>query len=233
LDARRRQHDRDALGAPGPLDADAGAGRPLVKTCEYDGEPFREPRSHPWSGSALDPSARYYDLAAAPELIRTVLEDFEPFRAHAAIDDFYSLLERLNHPESALESSDCAFSGPQPNRSRHMPGALECSGRLMILFRALEQNTLEARMAWLRGSVQRGLATLDPLFSAGIIGTTLVPSRYLALPSGAQLGQQLMLSFWAYGNSEASVMQALSRLFRNLSRALRSVSAHVAVSANA
>jgi hypothetical protein len=204
-----------------------------MKTCEYDGELLAEPRSHPWSGSALDPGARYYDLSATPELIRAVLEDFKPFQAHAAVDDFYSLLERLNDPQCALESSDCAFSGPQPNQSQHMPGSLECSGRLIILFRALEQNTLEARMAWLRRALQRELAALDPRFGAGIIGTTLVPIRYLALPDGAQLGQQLMLSFWAFGDSEASVMQALSRLFRNLSRALRSVSAQVAASATA
>lgn len=204
-----------------------------MKTCEYDGDPFSEPRSHPWTGSALDSNARYYDLSATPELIRSVLEDFKPFQAHAAIDDFYSLLERLNHPQSLLESSDCAFSGPQPNRNRHMTGTLQCSGRLMILFRALEQNTLGARMAWLRSALQRGLVMLDPRFSAGIIGTTLVPIRYLALPDGAQLGQQLMLSFWAFGNSEAAVMHALSRLFRNLSRALRSVSACIAESADA
>jgi hypothetical protein len=200
--------------------------------CEYDGEPFTEPRSHPWSGSTLDVNARYYDLSAAPELIRAVLEDFKPFQAHAAVDDFYSLLERLNHPQSALESSDCAFSGPQPNQSRHMPGTLECSGRLMILFLALERNTLDVRMAWLKEALQRGLCAQDPRFDAGIIGTTLVPIRYLALPQGAQLGQQLMLSFWAFGNSEASVMQALSRLFRNLSRALRGVSARLASSAD-
>ena len=87
-------------------------------------------------------------------------------------------------------------------------------------------------MAWLRSSLQRELATLDPRFNAGIVGTTLVPIRYLALPDGAQLGQQLMLSFWAFGDSEAGVMQALSRLFRNLSRALRSVSARTAAGAD-
>jgi hypothetical protein len=36
-----------------------------------------------------------------------------------------------------------------------------------------------------------------------------------------------MLSFWAFGNSEAALMVGLSRLFRNLSRALRLVSARI------
>lgn len=199
-----------------------------MKTCEYDGAAFSEPRSHPWSDSSLDVGARYYDLTAAPELIRSVLEDFEPFQRHAAIQDFYSLLERINHPQSALESSDCAFSGPQPSQSAERHGALECSGRLMILYRELQTNTLQARMSWLRLALHRDLSELDPKFASGIVGTTLVPIRYLALPDATQLGQQLMLSFWAFGDSEATLMLALSRLFRNLSRALRNVSARIA-----
>src|SRR6188474_3242403 len=106
-----------------------------MKTCEYDGEPFSEPRSHPWSDSTLDAGARYHDLSAAPELIRSVLEDFTPFERYPAIEAFYALLERINHPKSSLRSSDCAFSGPEPNQSSQMKGTLQCSGRLMILFR--------------------------------------------------------------------------------------------------
>jgi len=201
-----------------------------MKTCEYDGEPFSEPRSHPWSDSALDAVARYHDLTAAPELIRRALEDFTPFQRYAAIEDFYALLERLNHPKSLLESSDCAFSGPQPNHSSQMEAKLECSGRLIILYRQLEQNTLQARMAWLRLALHRELSELDPKFASGIIGTTLIPIRYLALPESAQLGQQLMLSFWAFGNSEVTLMLGLARLFKNLSHALRNVSARIAAS---
>src|SRR3954466_9524210 len=107
-----------------------------MKTCEYDGEPFGEPRSHPWSNSALDAGARYYDFSATPELIRGVLEDFTPFERYAAVEDFYGLLERLNDPRSSLESSDCAFSGPGPNQSAQVNATLECSGRLIILYRA-------------------------------------------------------------------------------------------------
>jgi hypothetical protein len=187
-----------------------------VKTCEYDGELGGEPRSHPWSDSVLDSGARYHDLSA-----------HTPFERYSAIEEFYSLLERLNHPKSVLESSDCAFSGPRPSESRQRKESLECSGRLMILYRALEQNTLEARLAWLRLALHQELAELDPKFTGGIIGTTLVPIRYLALPEGSQLGQQLMLSFWAFGDSEASLMLVLARLFRNLSRALRHVSARI------
>jgi hypothetical protein len=198
-----------------------------MKTCEYDGEPFVEPRSHPWSGAAFDQAASYHDFTAEPELIRSSLEDFTPFQGYPAVEDFYALLERINHPLSPFESNDCAFSGPQPSRSKQTQGPFECSGRLMLLYRALEQNTLQTRVAWLKTALHGELAQLDPKFVLGIVGTTLVPVRYLALPEAAQLGQQLMLSFWAFGDSEGAAMQSLSRLFRNLSRALRGVSARI------
>ncbi len=198
-----------------------------MKTCQYDGALGGEPRSHPWSDSALDSAARYHDLTAQPKLIRTALEDFTPFERYPAIEEFYSLLERLNHPKSALESSDCALSGPEASQSRQRKESLECSGRLMILYRALEHNTLEGRLAWLRLALHQELAELDPKFTGGVIGTSLVPIRYLALPEGCQVGQQLMLSFWAFGDSETSLMLSLARLFKNLSRALRHVSARI------
>ena len=199
-----------------------------MKTCEYDGEPFREPRSHPWTDGAVDAAARYHDFTQAPQLIRSSLEDFKPFQRFAAVDDFYALLERINHPKFLLESNDCAFTGPGPKQSAQNPHAVECSGRLMLLYRALELNTLKPRLARLRQELHQTLEQLDPGFSTGIVGTTLVPVRYLALPADAQLGEQLMLSFWSFGDSDESVMRNLARLIKNLSQALRSVSTRLA-----
>jgi hypothetical protein len=198
-----------------------------LRTCEYDGEPFSAPRSHPWT-DGLDVEARYHDFTSAPELIRTSLEDFKPFDRYPAVEDFYALLARINHPKSPLESNDCAFTGPGPNQSTQNASALECSGRLMLLFRELEQNTSKARVASMRLNLHQALAEIDPGFASGIIGTTLVPVRYLALPPDAQLGEQLLLSFWSFGGSDAGVFQNLSRLIKNLSRALRSVSSRLA-----
>jgi hypothetical protein len=50
-----------------------------------------------------------------------------------------------------------------------------------------------------------------------------VPVRYLLLPvkDGQQLGTQLMISFWAWGRSEADNMQNLGRLLDNLTEGLR------------
>ena len=198
-----------------------------MKTHEYDGVPFSEPRSHPWEGSKSDPSARYYDFTTSPQLIRSSLEDFLPYQRFAAIEDFYALLERLNHPKSLLESSDCAFNPPEPSESRQVKALLECSGRLIVLYRDLPQNTRKPRIAWLKSAFHQQLAHLDPKFALGMIGTTLVPVRYLALPSGEQAGQQLMLGFWAFGESEDATMQNLARVFKNLTQAVRAVSARI------
>jgi hypothetical protein len=195
-------------------------------TCEYAGDPFPEPRSHPWLDSASDPHAHYYDLTALPKLIRSSLEDFRPWQKYAAIETFYSLLERINHPRSPLESNDCAFSGPEPSEQPTPLRALECSGRVTILFRALLRNTQAGQVEQLKNRLHAELAPLDAGFRAGMIGTTLVPARYLALPESAdqQLGWQLLISFWAWGMAESDIMRNLERVLTNLSRALRAVS---------
>jgi hypothetical protein len=196
-----------------------------MKTYEHHGPPFTEPRSHPWTVGASD--ARYYDFTSSPELIRTSLEDFRPFEQYPAIEAFYALLERINHPRSLLESSDCALTPPNLSSTAQVKGKLECSGRVMLLYRDLVQNTRNARVSWLKTAIHYQLAHLDPKFALGMIGTTLVPVRYLALPEDAQLGEQLMLSFWAFGDTEQTAMLNLGRVFKNLTQAVRAVSARI------
>jgi hypothetical protein len=200
-----------------------------LKTYQYAGDPFDEPRSHPWLGSLENPASQYYDFTATPALIRTSLEDLLPWNRFAGIESFYELLEQLNHPKSALESNDCAFSGPHANEDMTIPKALQCCGRVMVLFRALSQNTDDHRAAFLKNELHVELAELDSAFQWGAIGTTRIPVRYLALPeaNGQQLGSQLMISFWAWGDHEADTMQNLARVIKNLTRALRRVSVSV------
>jgi len=196
-----------------------------MKSCEYSGQAFPEARSHPWSGSSTDPHARYYDFTESPQLISSALEDFVPWAHYGAVHTFYALLQRLNHPRGKLASSDCELSGPHPNEEPEVPKAQACSGRLMLLFRALERNTDEQSLEALKDALHRQLYEQDEAFQWGMVGTTLVPTRYLALPNDQQLGNQLMISFWAWGNDEADTMSNLDRLFTNLSHALRQVTA--------
>jgi hypothetical protein len=100
----------------------------------------------------------------------------------------------------------------------------------MLLFRDAEQNTRKARISWLKTALLQQLSHVDPKFLLGMVGTSLVPARFLALPLEAQLGEQLMLSFWAFGDTEPLVMQNLSRLMRNLTQAIRAVSARIVAS---
>lgn len=204
-----------------------GRDRPRLRSAEYAGDVTPLERSHPWSGSSTDPSAQYLDLRATPSLIRTSLEDFVPWSDAPAVQRFYALLEWVNGGSVELESNDCSFSPPA--RDAHATSssqAFECSGRLMILFRALGRN-VPGDVEWPRftRSLHEALSSHDRSFELGLIGTTLVPVRYRALASaaGAGEGTQLMVSFWAWGRTEDRCLISLSRVIENLSVALREV----------
>jgi len=196
-----------------------------MKTCEYAGAPFEDARSHPWRDTPGPNGSRYYDLLESPEHIRSSMEDFKPWARYPAIETFYALLERLNHKSSVLESNDCAFDGPHANENEASDAALECSGRVMVLFRALTRNTDGPDVLWLKQELHYALGALDRDFERGVVGTTLVPVRYLSLPEAndRQLGRELMISFWAWGDTEADNMRNLGRLLKNLTQALRTV----------
>ncbi len=196
-----------------------------MRTCEYAGEAFTAPRSHPWTDSAASADFRYYDMRVSPALIRTSLEDFVPWSRYPAVERFYALLEWLNGATSPFESNDCAFTAPHRNDDPSVGRSLECSGRVMLLFRDLARNVAPRDLSALTRAIHVALAPADPSFELGVIGTTEVPVRYVALPAGEQLGAQLMLSFWAWGGTRAESMASLARLMKNLARALRSVAA--------
>jgi hypothetical protein len=58
-----------------------------------------------------------------------------------------------------------------------------------------------------------------------MIGTTMPEVVYVELPGtrDQQLGHQLMISFWAWGDSHGEVMRNLKRVLDNLSQALGSL----------
>ncbi len=148
-----------------------------------------------------------------------------PWSRHAAIQEFYELLEWLNGPGSSLESNDCAFTGPHPNESPSYPKRLECSGRVMVLYRELAKNLSPLQVGSLKDALHHALASIDAEFPWGMIGTTIVPVRYVTLPLACdeQVGAELMISFWAWGDSKRELMSNLERVMRNLSRALHAV----------
>lgn len=193
-----------------------------MKTCQYAGQPLSPPRSHPWTTSAGNEASRYYDFKAHPHLIRTVLEDFVPWSHYPAVTRLYTLLEHLNSPASDLESNDCVFSAPQPTETPDFGKQLQAEGRVMLLFRELAKNGIKCNLEDLAQRVHMQLATHDRDFEWGLLGTDIPPVRYLALPvpHEQQFGYQLTMWFWAWGDSEAEVMDNLDRVFANLARAL-------------
>jgi len=182
-------------------------------------------RSHPWTAATADPNSRYRDFKANPALIRTSLEDFLPFAAWPAIDTFYSLLEWLNGADSIFESNDCAFQGPCANSTPEFPRALEVTGRLMVLWRTLALNLSRANTEWFKAALHHYLNQIDPELEYGVVGISVYRVNYLALtlPDEPNVGFQLMVSFWSWGDTEEEVMANLDRTVRNIWEALRAV----------
>jgi hypothetical protein len=203
-----------------------------MKTYERAGPSSDNARAHPWTEAEGDPRYRYRDFKAEPRLIRTSLEDFAPWNGWEAMETFYGLIEWLNGPDCILESNDSAFNGPDGNENPEFQKALECSGRVMALYRRLPLNLSRSNVERLAHILHRNLAQMDPRFQWGAIGTTIMKARYvnLPMPEEAQVGYQLMLSFWAWGDDEAETMSHLNRVFKNLWKALRDVLPEIAES---
>ncbi|MCX5727310.1 MAG: hypothetical protein NTZ28_00430, partial [Nitrospirae bacterium] len=197
-----------------------------MKVYEHKDPDSLIPRSHPWIDGESDPAHRYYDFRTSPELIRSTIEDMQEWSTYPATETFYRLLEWLNGSESVFESNDCAFSGAIANTSAQSSKRLQCSGRLMILYRDLALNTSPEQIHWLTNAAAHALRRTDPGFEWGAIGATIMPVRFTTLPGPPELqrGQQLMLSFWAWGENELEVMTNLDRTFRNVTVALRKLS---------
>ena len=182
-------------------------------------------REHPWTGSTNDPNVRCLDFRKCPELIRTSLEDFRPWSSWPAVETFYRLLEWLNGDDSVLESNDCELTGPHANETPQFEKTLEVTGRLMILWRELPLNLSLPRTEWLRTAIHHALNRSDVEFEWGAVGITLFRTKYVTLnvPDDQQLGYQLMLSFWCWGDTVEEAMTSLDRTFQNMGRALREV----------
>ena len=192
------------------------------------------PRAHPYAGG-LHPDIRYYDFRAHPELIPTVLEDFLPVSHFPAIQRFYDLLAWINGPDSVFESNDC---GLRPIRTRQSPTTsrqLECSGRLMIFLRTLSYNTSEDHVAWSLGRFKQLVSEADPTFRDGCLALTLMPCAFLALSDveEEQFGEQLQITWWAFGDSDGETMAALGRCYAVIHYCLRQLSEEISTAERA
>ncbi len=200
-----------------------------MRVYEHSDADSLRPRSHPWIDAESNPAFRYYDFKTQPDLIRSSLEDLQQWTAYPAIETFYRLLEWLNGSASIFESNDSAFNGAAATAGTPSSKPLQCSGRLMILYRDLAVNTSREQMHRLTNATAQALSEADPLFESGAVAATIVTTQFTALPGPLerQHGQQLMLSFWAWGETEAETMCHLDRIFHNLTGALQRVTEEI------
>lgn len=179
-------------------------------------------RAHPWTHTDANPHHRYVDFRKNPAQIRTELEDLRPWKGHAFTETFFRLLEFINGPDSLLESNDCAFVGPHPNDGPHSERRLQATGRVMVLFRDLTLNTSEQHVNALTQRIARALSQ-QPETVEAIVGVSRVAVHFTTLsgPPAKQQGQQLMLSFWAWGDDEADTLAAVQQTLADLDAGLR------------
>ena len=184
-------------------------------------------REHPYQGSEKDPEARWYDFRKKPELVRQVLEDFNPWEHYGAIQKFYEMLEWINGPSSNLESSDCEFGPPAPNvSSPQFEKALQTSGRLAIFPRPIFLHGSPDHMDWVRRTFRYHVKNVRNDIHWGAIGAGFIPVRYM-IEGGPVHSKQLAIRFWSWGDEEAETMANLEITFEGLFDALQKLSDHL------
>lgn len=203
---------------------------------------YSDVRLHPYQPNAAEAAqAGFVDFKAEPGRIPEVLEDFRPHAGEPAIQTFYELLRWVNGPESELESADCVFRGPEPNTStRTSPRALQAHGRLCLMFRHLPANCHAESFDWLLTRLGTELKFMDTELDSieAVIGFSEARALFIEISKGTLRadghfesdaddpghGHQVMLWFWAFGDTEMAVFANLNRIFGNIWAACRATS---------
>jgi hypothetical protein len=103
----------------------------------------------------------------------------------------------------------------------------------MLFYRSLRVNLREPACQWLSDSLAECLGQTDAEFAGGVVGLSRLPTRFVEVPldrSGNEdlrIGWILMVSFWAFGDSDDEVFGNLDRLFDNLATAIQEISDQV------
>jgi hypothetical protein len=181
------------------------------------------PRAHPWTTASKDPACRYVDFRSEPEKIPTSLEDFIRWKQYPAIECFYDFLRWVNGPESLLESNDCAFS-LEPNNDPNRPFQLQASGRVMLFVADLRFTCSHEFGECLMGAFGSHLARNLPQSSPATVGVSKATSFFKAV---GKRGEQAVLYFWAWGDSEPSTFSTLGALFEHMLDAAKGVSREI------
>jgi hypothetical protein len=187
---------------------------------EFENVPIR---AHPWDFALVDPSQRYVDFKAEPHLIRAAIEDLILYKRHAFAKKLYSLIETLNGPKSRFETNDCGFQGPGPNNDKQFPFDVRSSGRLMILFRRIIDNTDDDKIDRLKDRLIGEVTKIDPQFRSGAVGISRSPTGYFGLsenPKLAAVGKQIRIDMFAYADSDGVCLYNMKKVVGVVGQAL-------------
>lgn len=179
------------------------------------------PRAHPWT-TTPDGKGRYVDFRANPEMIATSLEDFRPWEHYPAVKRFYDLLTWLNGPDSFFETNDAAFR-IGPNNTPEQPFPLQADARLMLFVSDLRLTCTPGFTEWLMNNLGAYLQRFTPRIS-GAVGISKAPCFFRAASKRAD---ELLLHFWAWGNTEEDALAILDIVFERLWAAFRSMNEDV------
>jgi hypothetical protein len=181
------------------------------------------PRAHPWTTAENNARSRYVDFRAEPEKIATALEDFLPFADERAIQKFYDLLRWINGPDSLLESNDCAFLF-KPNDDPNRPFQLEASGRVMLFVTDISLTCSPNFGDMLMGIFFSRLQVCLPQQSPAVVGVSRASSFF---KEARKVGEQVVLYFWAWGDTKESTFSTLDTLFGAMLDAAKGVSSEI------
>jgi hypothetical protein len=183
-------------------------------------------RTHPWTFALHDPACRYVDFRSEPDKIESALEDFRPWEKYPAIQRFYSLLRWLNGSESLLETNDCLLR-VEDNADPKRPFKLQASGRLMLFPSDMRLTCAPGFIEWMMSCFEHYLREIQPPAPAAAVGIANGPCWFKSVEAE---GHELILYFWAWGDTHHSTMENLERIFERLHMAAENANEDVRVS---
>ncbi|EFR6818657.1 hypothetical protein HYF16_000256 [Salmonella enterica] len=186
---------------------------------------FQGKRTQPWdktTGHQYRPG-QYYNFRENPGLIETSLEDFIEHSDQQAIKTFFSLLTWINGDSSALESTDCMFSGTP--KVSNVSAIFDCthssSGRLEFFLRDIWLNKKEAAIRWMLYKLSLYLQIERPDFRKETFGIVPLVTEYITGDANKHSGHRVCIYFDAHGNGIDDVWHSLEIMFSGLTKALK------------
>jgi hypothetical protein len=176
-------------------------------------------RTHPYSGVRHDAAGRYHDFKSNPELIGEVLEDFKPYEELSSVQHFYRLLRHVNRAGGPFESTDCGLA-KRLHRSPSSPFPTKAGwlgGRLMLMFRDLDQNFSKKHIFKLINRIQRKLAHYGR--HSDYVGFVVGPFPTVFVDTGKR-GFQVDIEFAMWGDTVEEAIGRFEVVVRLMEKAI-------------